>query len=37
MYHPMRDAALERTRRLLVHLAPFLKPQPDGAPQSTIK
>ena len=26
MYHPMRSAALERTRRLLVHLAPYLKP-----------
>ena len=31
MYHPMRDAALERTRRLLVHLAPYLKPVPDEA------
>ncbi len=26
LYHPMRDAALARTRRLLVHLAPYLKP-----------
>ena len=28
MYHPMREAALARTRRLLVHLAPHLKPVP---------
>lgn len=28
LYHPMREFALERTRRLLVHLAPFLKPPP---------
>jgi hypothetical protein len=27
-YHPMQDAAIERTRRLLVHLAPFLKLRP---------
>jgi hypothetical protein len=27
LYHPMRDAALARTRRLLTHLAPYLKPQ----------
>ena len=27
-YHPLRDAALERTRRLLVHLAPFLRLPP---------
>ena len=27
-YHPLRSAALDRTRRLLVHLAPFLTPQP---------
>lgn len=25
LYHPMREFALERTRRLLVHLAPFLE------------
>jgi hypothetical protein len=29
-YHPMRSAALERTRKLLVHLAPYLKPPPDA-------
>jgi hypothetical protein len=33
MYHPMREAALARTRRLLVHLAPFLKQHTDAAPQ----
>jgi hypothetical protein len=26
LYHPLRSAALERTRQLLVHLAPYLKP-----------
>ena len=30
LYHPLRSAAIERTRRLLVHLAPYLKPQPDA-------
>lgn len=30
MYHPMRDAALARTKRLLLHLAPHLKPQPTA-------
>ena len=29
-YHPMRSAALERTRRLLPHLAPLLKAPPDA-------
>ncbi len=29
-YHPMRSAALERTRRLLPHLAPYLKSQPGA-------
>ena len=28
LYHPMRESALERTRRLLAHLAPFLKAPP---------
>jgi hypothetical protein len=31
LYHPMREFALERTRRLLGHLAPYLMLPPDGA------
>lgn len=30
-YHLLHPAAIERTRRLLVHLAPYLTPQPSGA------
>jgi hypothetical protein len=26
-YHPLRPVAIERTRSLLIHLAPYLKAQ----------
>jgi len=28
LYHPLHEAAIARTRRLLVHLAPYLTPKP---------
>jgi hypothetical protein len=31
LYHPLRSAALARSRQLLVHLAQYLKPESGGA------
>ena len=31
LYHPLHSAAIGRTRRLLIHLAPYLSPQPAAA------